>query len=111
MLGLGSLLGQLLEDARALARAEIELVRSKAFALLRRSRTAILLLLAAAGLALASLVALLVGLVMQLAPLVGPAFGGVIVLVGGLLIAGLLGWLATRRIAGPSRHRTEETPR
>jgi hypothetical protein len=101
MLGIGGLFGQLIEDARALARAEIKLLKSKAFALARRSRSAIILLLIAACLAFASLVALMLGLVLQLAPIVGPAFAGLILLVVGLLIAGLLAWLAVRLLAGP----------
>ena len=109
MLGLGSLIGQLVEDARDLVRAEIQLARSKASALLRRSRAAIVLLLLAACLAFASLVALLVGLLMQLAPLVGPALGGVIVLIGGLLLSGVLAWLAVRQFAGLPGHKGEET--
>jgi hypothetical protein len=110
MLGLGGLIGQLVEDARTLAQAEIKLFKSKAFALLRRSRTAILLLLIAACLAFASVVALMLGLVLALAPLVGAALAGVILLVGGLLFAALLGWLAIRLLAGPPRKPEPETP-
>lgn len=110
MLGLGGLIGQLIEDARALARAEIDLLKSKAFALLRRSRIAIVLLLIAACLAFASVVALMLGLVLALAPMVGAALAGVILLVGGLAMAALLGWAAIRLLAGPARRPEPETP-
>ena len=109
MLGLGGLIGQLIEDARTLARAEVKLLKSKALALFRRSRTAILLLLIAACLAFASVVALMLGLVLALAPLVGAALAGVILLVAGLALAGLLGWLAIRLIAGPPAKAEPET--
>lgn len=109
MLGLGGLIGQLYEDARTLARAEVRLAKSRALALLRRSRTAILLLAAAACVALASIVALMLGLVLALAPLVGAAFAGLILLVAGLATAGLLAWIAIRLVAGPAE-KPEPTP-
>jgi len=110
MLGLGGLIGQLIEDARSLAQAEVDLLKSKAFALLRRSRIAIVLLLIAACLAFASVVALMLGLVLALAPLVGAALAGVILLAAGLAMAALLGWLAIRLLAGPARKPEPETP-
>lgn len=110
MLGLGGLIGQLIEDARALARAEIDLVKSKGLALLRRSRIAIVLLLIAACLAFASVVAVMLGLVLALAPLVGAALAGVILMIGGLAMAAFLGWLAIRLLAGPPRRPEPETP-
>jgi len=110
MLGLGGLIAQLIEDGRALARAEIDLLKSKGLALLRRSRIAVILLLIAACLAFASVVALMLGLVLALAPLVGAALAGVILLVAGLAMAALLGWLAIRLLAGPPRKPEPETP-
>jgi type III secretory pathway component EscS len=109
MLGLGGLIRQLIEDARSLARAEVRLVKSKALALLRRSRSAIVLLLIAACLAFASVVALMLGLVLALAPLVGAALAGVILLVTGMAFAALLGWLAIRLLAGPPAKPEPET--
>jgi hypothetical protein len=102
MLGIGGLIGQLIEDLRGLARAEVRLFKSKAFDVVRRYRTAIILLLGAAGIAFASLIALLLGFVMALAPLVGAALAGVIVLAGGCAIAGVLAWIAIRLLAGPN---------
>jgi type III secretory pathway component EscS len=109
MLGLGVLIGQLTEDARALAQAEVKLLKSRALDLFRRSRIAIILLVIAACLAFASVVALMLGLVLALAPLVGAALAGVILMVGGLVFAALLGWLAVRLLAGPPRKPEPET--
>jgi hypothetical protein len=98
MLGLGGLISQLIEDARDLVRAEIKLLKSKAFDLLHRSRNAIILLAGALCLIFASLVALMLGFVLALARLVGPAWSGLIVFAVGTLLAGLLGWLAARSL-------------
>ena len=109
MLGLGGLITQLIEDARALARAEVDLIKSKGLALFRRSRIAIVLLVIAACLAFASVVALMLGLVLALVPFVGAALAGVILMLGGLAMAALLGWLAIRLLAGPPRKPEPET--
>lgn len=102
MLGLPGLIGQLFDDALALARAEVRLAKSRAYDLLRRSRAALVLLAAAFLIALGSIVALMLGLVLALAPFVGAAFAGLILLVVGLAIAAVLVWLAMRQIGGPS---------
>ena len=39
--------------------------------------------------------------VLALAPIVGPAWAGVILLIAALVLAGLLGWAAIHHIAGP----------
>jgi type III secretory pathway component EscS len=101
VLGLGGLIGQLCEDARALVRAEIQLAKSRTLALLRRSRAAIMLLALAGCVAFASVVALMLGLVLALAPLVGPTLAGVILLIAGLVVSGVLGWIAIHLLAGP----------
>lgn len=100
--GLSGLFGQLVEDARALARAEVALAKARVVATLRRSRSAALLLLAAACILLASVVALMLGLVLALAPLVGPAWAGLILMVAGVCTAALLGWIAVRLISRPA---------
>jgi hypothetical protein len=102
MLGLPALIGQLFEDALSLAKAEVRLAKARVYDLLRRSRTALILLVAALLLVQGSMVALMLGLVLTLAPLVGPAFAGLILLAAGLVLAGLLGWLALRHIAAPA---------
>ncbi len=100
MQGLPGLIGQLFDDGLALVRAEVRLAKSRAYDLLRRSRVALGLLAAAFLVALGSIVALVLGLVLALAPLVGAALAGVILLAAGLAISGLLVWLAMREIGG-----------
>ena len=102
MLGLPSLIARLWEDALGLARAEIQLLKSRAVDKLRRSRTAIILLAAALVLAFAGIIGLVVGLVLALVPLVGAVLAGVIVLAACLAIAGLLAWLAIRQFSAPT---------
>lgn len=95
-LGLPALLRQLIDDARNVARAETRLFKARIFDLVRRSRSAIGLLLVALLAVQGAVVALMVGLVLQLAPLVGAAWSGVIVMVTMMLLAGLLAWIAVR---------------
>jgi membrane protein implicated in regulation of membrane protease activity len=92
----------LLEDALALARAEVRLGKARAYDLLRRSRVAILLLGCALLLVQGAVAAAMLGFVLALTPVVGPAWAGLILFVAALLLAALLGWLALRYIAGPS---------
>jgi hypothetical protein len=101
-LGLPTLLRRLIEDARNVARAEIRLFKARAFDLVRRSRIAILLLIVALLAVQGAVVALMVGLVLQLAPMVGAAWAGVIVMAVLLFIAGLLAWSALRQFSAPA---------
>ncbi len=100
--GLPVLLKQLIEDARNVARAEIDLFKARAFDLVARSRTALVLLVTALLAVQGAVVALMVGLVLQLAPIVGAAFAGLIVTAVLLLIAGLLAWIAIRVLTRPA---------
>lgn len=87
---LGELFGRLSDDARAYAAAEAKLYQAIARRRLSRARNGAIALVAAALLANATLVVLLVGLALQLADLVGPALGGLIVTAVVLGIAFLL---------------------
>ncbi len=102
MLGLGGLVGQLWEDGRGLVVAEVQLAKSKALAVVHRSRNAVILFLAAAVVAFVSLIGLVLGFVLALVPIVGAVLAGVIVLTGGLVLAGLLGWLGARSLSSPA---------
>jgi hypothetical protein len=55
--------------------------------------------IAALVIALCSVTALLVGLILSLMPLVGPGFATLIVILVALALAALLGWLAYRHMA------------
>ena len=97
--GVGALVHRAIEDARGLAQAEIALVKAKAGERLTVWKAAAICFAVAGVLALAALIALLVGLILTLAPLVGP--GGAPAIVGGatLLIALVLGLIGKGRLS------------
>ncbi|OSZ66519.1 hypothetical protein CAP40_11635 [Sphingomonas sp. IBVSS2] len=92
--GIGELLQQLVEDGRAYADAELGYYRTLLRAKLRDAREMLWMGAVALVLAQAAAVALVVGLVLTLAPLVGPGLATLIVVLAFLAIAGLMGWLA-----------------
>lgn len=96
---IGAALLQAADDAKAYARAQIDLVRETAAARLRVARTGLILGAAAAALSFAALTTLVVGAAMALATLVGPLAATLIVVLVVLAIAALLGWLAFQRIS------------
>ena len=76
---IGDLVGRLIEDGRAYARAEVDLLRQIARHRASRARTGLILVGAGALLGLTALTALVLGLVLGLATLVGPLLAGLIV--------------------------------
>ena len=89
---IGDLFGRLADDGRAYAKAEIELYRQIALHRAGRARAGLIALVAGGVLLLSSLTALILGLVLWLAALIGP-------LLAGLAIAALLaltGYLLVR---------------
>ncbi|HEY0271366.1 MAG TPA: phage holin family protein [Sphingomonas sp.] len=99
-IALPALIARLFQEAQDVGRAEIRLARGKLLVRLRAARNGLILLVAALVIVFAALVGLVVGLVLQLAALVGGALAGVIVLAGGLVIAGLLGLIGGRLLSG-----------
>lgn len=93
------LVSQLMQDGMAVARAEAGLLRAKISRRVAAARAGVILLIAAALVALLSLVGLVVGCVLALATLVGPGFAGLIVLLVGLIIAGILGWFGAGQLS------------
>ena len=89
-----SLVGRLIDDGEDFVRAELKLYRARALARLDNARNAIILVVIALSLAQAVIVAALVGALILLRPEVGPGWATAIVVVAGLALAGLLGWLA-----------------
>lgn len=85
--GLRSLVGQLVEDTRGLAKAEIALAKARLGDRVGAYKSAIMFFVVAGVLALAALIALLVGLIETLATLVGPGFATAIVVGVTLAIA------------------------
>ena len=80
---IGDLFGRLIDDGRSYAKAEIDLYRQIALHRAGRARTGLVALIAGTVLLLSSLTALILGLVLGLAELIGP-------LLAGLAIAALL---------------------
>jgi hypothetical protein len=91
---IGELFQQLVEDGRTYAEAEVGYYRTLARAKLRDARAMLWMGAVALALAQAAAVALIVGLLLTLSPLVGPALATLIVVLAFLAISGLMGWLA-----------------
>lgn len=96
--GIGALIGQLTEDAKDYARAEVEYVKAVAQAKVIEVKGAAIAAVLALALALAAAIGLIVGAILTLATLVGPGWATLIVVGVALLIAALLGWAAARGI-------------
>lgn len=89
---IGELFGRLADEGKAFARAEANLYRAIAVRRVSLAKNGAVALVATLFLVNAALVAFMVGLAMQLARWVGPALGGLIVLV----LAGALGYVLVR---------------
>jgi hypothetical protein len=89
---IGDLFGRLVEDGRQYARAEVDLLKRIARHRVGRARNGLIALAAGAVLLLSSLTALILGLVMGLAVLIGPLLAGLAIAV---LLAGI-GYLLVR---------------
>lgn len=95
---IGELFQRLAEDGRAYVDAEIGYYRTLVRAKLLDARASLLLGAAATALALAAAVALVVGLVLTLAPLVGPGLATLIVFLGMFAVSAVMAWLAWLKI-------------
>ncbi|AJP71498.1 phage holin family protein [Sphingomonas hengshuiensis] len=96
--GLGELLGRLVEDGKGVARAEIGYYYAVFRSKLRDISAGLWMGAVALGLAMAAAIALIVGLVLTLTPIVGPGFATLIVVVVTGALAGLMAWLAWRHV-------------
>jgi high-affinity Fe2+/Pb2+ permease len=90
---IGDLFGRLVEDGRAYAEAELELVKAIAQYRAQRAGRALAMLGAGSVLLLSAITALVIGLVMGLSQYMSPFLAGLIV---ALLLAGG-GWLLVNR--------------
>jgi hypothetical protein len=97
--GIPHLVARLTHDARDVARAEIALAKAKVRDSVTRYRAAAVRFAIAGVLALAALFALLVGLIMTLATLVGPGLATLIVVGATLAGAAALGLSGRARLA------------
>jgi len=99
--GVGELVHRLATDAREFATAEVDLVKAKATERIGRYKGAAIFFAAAGVLALAALIALLVGLILTLATLVGSGWATLIVIGATLAVAGVLALVGKGRLAPP----------
>jgi len=98
-LTLPELANRLIDDARAVASAEVELVKARAGERLAAYRSAAVFFVAAAVLALSALIALFVGLILTLSTLIGPGLATAAVVLAVLAIAAVLGLIGKGRLA------------
>ena len=96
-----TLVSRLVGEARGLASAEVALVKARAGERVSAYRSAAIFFAIAGVLALAALIALLVGLILTIATLVGPGFATAIVVVVTLVVAAVLGIIGKGRLAAP----------
>lgn len=101
--GIGDLLVRLVDDGKGYVHAEIGYYRTLVRSKLRDARAMLWMGTAAMALALAAAVALVVGLVLTLAPRVGPGWATLIVVVGASVVSAImarLAWIHVKRIMG-----------
>lgn len=96
-----ALVTQFVDDGRELVSAEVALYKAKASERLNAYKGAAIFFAAAGVLALAALIALLVGLILSFATLIGPGWATLAVIGVTLLIAGVLALIGKGRLAPP----------
>lgn len=100
---IGQLFSRLVDDGKRFARAEVDFYKAKAADKAEPAKKAAIFGGAAVTLALSSVTALLVGLILALETLVGPLAATLIVVLVTLAVAGLLGWMAYKQFAEAKR--------
>ncbi len=98
-LPLPALVSRLIDDAREVAQAEVAVYKAKAAERAQAYKGAIVFFAIAGVLVLEALGALLVGLIMTLATLIGPGWATLIVVGIVVALAGLLGFIGKGRLA------------
>lgn len=101
--GIGTLFGRLAEDGKEYARAEIAYYRALANDRIDPLKSGLIFAVGALVIAWSAVTALLVGLILTLATLLGPGLATLVVVLVALAAAGLLGWIAWghfRRLGG-----------
>lgn len=95
---IGELIGQLRDDAKAYAAAELGYYRELAGSYARDAQGAALFGAIALVFAFVAVIVLVIGALITLIPQVGPLLATIIVTVATLLVAALFGWLAWAKI-------------
>lgn len=99
--GVTELIGQLVDDSRELVSAELGLYRARFGERAEAYKGAAIFFAIAGMLALAALIALLVGLILSLSTLIGPGLSTLAVVGVTLAIAGVLALVGKGRLAPP----------
>ncbi len=97
---IGDLFGQLIDNGKAYAKAEVDLVRARAEGQAERAKRPAIFGAGAIAFGFASVIALVLTLVLALASLLGPLAGGLLATVISLLVAGGLGLAALKSWKG-----------
>lgn len=108
---LPSIVARLADDARHLAKAEIALQKARIGDKVTAYRRSAIFFAGAGVLALAALIALLVGAIMALATVMHPAFATLVVVVVTLAIAGMLAFVGKSHLASKPEPALPETVR
>lgn len=101
---MAALVGRLVDETRNLAGAEVALYKAKVAERVAAYKSAVVFFAAAGVLALAALIALLVGLILALATLIGPGLATAAVVGTVLVIAGILAMVGRGRLAPAGVH-------
>jgi hypothetical protein len=97
---IGEVVGQLIDEGKAYARAEVELAKSQALAKAEAFKVPAILLFAALLFAQAAVTVLAMTIALALAPLIGPLGGGLVAVLVAAGAAALLAWLGVQRLKG-----------
>jgi len=102
--GLGTVVGRVVEDAKAYARAEVTLWKTVASTRGSQAGIAAGLAVGAVIIALSAVTALLVGAILSLRPIMGPGWATLLVVVVAFVVAGILAKVALssfKRVIAP----------
>jgi uncharacterized Tic20 family protein len=106
--GIAQLVGQLADDTRAFASAELAYLKAQAGERAGYAIPGIIAILVAVTLGLAAIIAVIIGIMLALAPVIGAGWAVFAVTMGALLIALLTGWwgaIRLRKATKPREHR------
>lgn len=98
-----ALVGRLVDDTRGLAKAELELAKARVGERVTSYRAAAIMFAVAGALGFAGLIALIIGLILSLATLVGPGLATAIVTLATFALAGVLAMIGKSKLAKPER--------
>jgi Putative Actinobacterial Holin-X, holin superfamily III len=97
---IGEVVGQLVDEAKAYAKAEVELAKAQALAKAEAYKIPAILLFTAMLFAQAAVTALALTIAFGLSPLIGPVGAGLIAVLFAAGVAAGLAWLAIERLKG-----------